>query len=189
MKEYRKIFLIVIAVFIITGLLEYWMGRLPLGPDGKFGWWDGDIWSSETSQRFADPYSITHIEHGIMFYALLWLFARKIPIKYRFLMAVGLEAGWEILENSPIIINRYREVTISLGYVGDSIINSLSDIIMMIIGFLLSYRLKVWITITALVLVEIILLFLIRDNLALNILMLIYPIEAIKHWQMMGKSL
>ncbi|MCI0410256.1 MAG: DUF2585 domain-containing protein, partial [Acidobacteria bacterium] len=85
-----------------------------LGPDGKFGWWDGNIWSSENSQRVADANSFSHIVHGILFFALLWLSARKLPLSYRFTMALLLEAGWEVLENSPIIINRYREATIAL---------------------------------------------------------------------------
>ena len=108
-------------------------------------------------------------------------------MKYKFLIALGLEAGWEILENSPLIINRYRSVTISLGYEGDSIINSLSDIVMMSIGFIIASRTKVWVSVMALVLAEIILLFLIRDNLMLNILMLVYPVTAIKNWQMVGR--
>src|ERR1041385_4116460 len=110
----------VIAVLAITGGIELWMGRLPLGPDGRLGLWEGDIWSSEQSQRLADPYSFSHIIHGIMFYGLLWLVARKAPARGRFLMAVLLEASWEILENSPLIIDRYRAATIARGYEGDS---------------------------------------------------------------------
>src|SRR5580692_4293001 len=113
------------AIIIITGSLELHMGRSLLGPDGKFGWWEGDIWSGENSQRFADPYSFSHLVHGILFFALLSLAARKMPLRYRFLIALLMEAGWEILENSPLIINRYRSVTISLGYAGDSVLNSM----------------------------------------------------------------
>src|SRR5690349_20584417 len=111
------------------------MGRRLLGPDGRFGWWEGNIWSGEQSQRVADPYSLTHIEHGLLYYAVLWLVAGRASRSSRFLAAVALEAGWEILENSPIIIDRYRAATISLGYVGDSVLNSLSDVLMMMIGF------------------------------------------------------
>jgi hypothetical protein len=138
MKSYRWIIVASLGVLALTAAIELAMGRLPFGPDGKFGLWEGNIWSSEQSQRFADPYSFTHIVHGLMFYALLWLLARKLPVRHRFLIAVILEAGWEILENSPIIIDRYRAVTISLGYVGDSVINSLSDVLMMAIGFLIA---------------------------------------------------
>ena len=107
-----------VAMLSLTALIEGWLGRSPLGPDGKFGWWDGNIWSSENSQRVADAYSFSHIAHGILFFGLLWLVARRLPVSYRFLIAVLLEAGWEVLENSPLIINRYREATIALGYVG-----------------------------------------------------------------------
>src|SRR5262249_2507259 len=154
------------------------------GPDGTFGWWEGNIWSSEQSQRFADPYSLTHIVHGFMFYALLWLGARRLPARYRFVLAVVLEAAWEVLGNSPLIIDRYRAATISLGYMGDSVLNSLSDILMMCLGFLLAWRWKLWVSLATVVVIEVGLLFWVRDNLVLNILMLIHPIEAIRQWQL-----
>jgi hypothetical protein len=165
------------------------MGRLPLGPDGKFGLWEGDIWSSENSQRFADPYSFSHITHGILFYGFLWLVARKLPVRQRFFIALLIEASWEMLENSPIIINRYRAATIALGYSGDSILNSLSDILMMSLGFLLACRMKLWMSVTAVVLMEVGCAILVRDNLTLNVVMLIHPIEAIKQWQMAGRPM
>ncbi|HLC61599.1 MAG TPA: DUF2585 family protein [Candidatus Nanoarchaeia archaeon] len=185
-KRYRWIIVGAVIIFVLAAFIELKMGRSYLGPDGKFGWWEGDIWSSEQSQRFADPYSFTHIIHGLLFYLILWLAARKMPVRYRFLIAVIIEAVWEIMENSPIIIDRYRAVTISLGYVGDSVINSLSDILMMIIGFLLAARWKVWMSVALVILIELILLLLMKDNLTLNIVMLVYPIEAIKSWQMAG---
>jgi len=183
----KWVVLSVVAVMILTGGIERWMGRSTLGPDGKLRLWEGNIWSSECSQRLADPYSFSHIGHGILFYASLWLVARKTPIRARFLMAVVLEAGWELLENSPVIINRYRETTIALGYDGDSIVNSLSDILMMVIGFLLATRLRPWMSVGLFVVMEIGCLLWIRDNLTLNIIMLAYPIQAIKTWQMVGK--
>jgi len=185
-KRYRWIIVGAVIIFVLAAFIELKMGRSYLGPDGKFGWWEGDIWSSEQSQRFADPYSFTHIIHGLLFYLILWLAARKMPVRYRFLIAVIIEAVWEIMENSPLIIDRYRAVTISLGYVGDSVINSLSDILMMIIGFLLAARWKVWMSVALVILIELILLLLMKDNLTLNIVMLVYPIEAIKSWQMAG---
>jgi hypothetical protein len=175
-----------IAVLVLTAGVELWMGRSPLGPDGKFGWWDGNIWSSENSQRLADPYSFSHIVHGILFYAVLWLIARKLPVRHRLLIALALEAGWEMLENSPFIINRYREATISLGYVGDSVLNSLSDILMMAIGFAFASRMPARASVAAVILMEIGCALWVRDNLALNIIMLIHPVDAIKHWQMAG---
>jgi len=185
-KHYGWIMAAFIAAFVLTGGIELWMGRSPFGPDGKFGWWDGNIWSSENSQRFADAYSFSHIVHGMLFYAGLWLVARKWPIRYRLLIALALEAGWEILENSPLIINRYREATISLGYTGDSVLNSLSDVLMMTVGFLFAYRAKPGVTVAAIIVMEVGCALWIRDNLTLNIIMLIHPVDAIKHWQMAG---
>jgi hypothetical protein len=163
------------------------MGRSALGPDGRFGWWEGNIWSSECSQRLADPYSFSHVAHGILFFGLLWLVARKVPVSYRFLVAVLLEAGWEVLENSPLIINRYREATIALGYVGDSMVNSLSDIGMMSLGFLFAFRARPWASVAAIIAMEVGCALWVRDNLTLNIIMLLHPIEAIKAWQMAGQ--
>ena len=188
LKQYRWIIGIFIAVLALTGGIELWMGRSPLGPDGKFGLWDGDIWSSENSQRFADPYSFSHLVHGILFYALLWLAARRLPVRYRLLIALVLEAGWEILENSPLIINRYREATIALGYTGDSVLNSLSDILMMTIGFLFAFRARPWVSVAAVIVMEVGCALWVRDNLTLNIIMLVHPIDAIKAWQMAGQG-
>lgn len=168
-----------------VGTLEYFNGRSLLGPDGIFGLWEGDIYSNEQSQRLFDPYSFTHFLHGFGFYALLWLLVRKLPVRYRLVGAVILEGLWELLENSSFIINRYRAETIAIGYIGDSILNSLSDIVMMVIGFLTASRLKAWQSIVIFVAIEISLLFWIRDNLTLNIIMLIYPSEIIKNWQKM----
>lgn len=184
MKPYKYLILISLLILALTAAAELGMGRLAWGPDGHFGWWEGSIWSNEQSQRLADPYSLTHIIHGILFYALLWLVARKLPKRYRFVIAILLEAAWEILENSSFIINRYRAVTVSLGYFGDSVLNSLSDIGMMALGFLIASRARVWVSVGAIVIMELGMLLLVRDNLTLNIIMLIHPIEAIKQWQL-----
>lgn len=175
-----------IVVLGLTAGIELWMGRSPLGPDGQFGWWEGSIWSRENSQRFADPYSFSHIVHGMLFYGALWLVARRLPVRRRLLLALVLEAGWEILENSPFIINRYREATVSLGYVGDSVLNSSSDILMMMMGFLFAWRARPWVTVAAIAVMEAGCALWIRDNLTLNVIMLIHPVDAIKHWQMAG---
>jgi hypothetical protein len=177
----------VVAVMAVTAAIEGWMGRLPFGPDGRFGWWEGNIWSHEQSQRFADPYSFSHIVHGLLGYGVLWLIARRSPVRYRFLAAVVLEATWEVLENSPLIINRYRAVTISLGYVGDSVINSLSDILMMMAGFLIATRVRVWVCVAAVLVLEVSMAIAVRDNLTLNIIMLVHPVDAIRAWQMAGQ--
>ncbi len=174
-------------MIVLTGGIELGMGRSLLGPDGKFAWWDGNIWSSENSQRFADAYSFSHVAHGILFFAALWLMARRTPLRYRFMGAVLLEAAWEVLENSPLIINRYREATIAQGYVGDSVMNSLSDVLMMSLGFLFAFRARPWISVAALLGMEVGCALWVRDNLALNIIMLIHPVEAIKQWQLGGQ--
>lgn len=186
-KQFRRIFFIFLAVLAITGGVELWMGRSLFGPDGKPGLWESSIWSSENSQRFADPYSFSHIVHGILFYGALWLVARRLPAPYRFLVALVLEAGWEILENSPLIINRYREATISLGYVGDSVFNSLSDILMMSLGFWFAARVRPRISVAAVIIMEVGCALWVRDDLTLNVIMLIHPFEAIKHWQLAGQ--
>jgi hypothetical protein len=161
-------------------------GRSLLGPDGRFGWWDGDIWSSENSQRVADAYSFSHIIHGILFYGFLWLVARRQPIKYRFLIAMLIEGGWELLENSPLIINRYREATIGQGYFGDSVLNSVSDVAMMALGFLVARLARVWVVVALVIGLELGCLWWVRDNLTLNVLMLTHPVPSIKAWQSEG---
>jgi hypothetical protein len=188
-RQYSRIILASAAVLIVTGAVELWMGRLPLGPDGRCGFWEGNIWSSEQSQRFADPYTFSHTIHGMLFYAFLWLVARRLPVRYRFVCALVLEGAWEILENSPVIINRYRAVTISLGYVGDSVFNSLSDILFAGLGFLFARRARVWVTIAVIVALEIGTAAWVRDNLTLNIIMLVHPVDAIKAWQTAGRPL
>ncbi|MBP1634204.1 MAG: hypothetical protein H6Q10_778 [Acidobacteria bacterium] len=177
------------GVCVVVAAVELWMGRLPLGPDGRFGWWEGNIWSAEQSQRVADPYTFSHTIHGMLFYAILWLVARRSTLRARFIGALVLEGAWEVLENSPIIINRYREATIALGYVGDSVLNSVSDVCFAACGFLFAWRARPWLTVAVILAMELGTLVLMRDNLTLNIVMLIHPIEAIKEWQMAGRPL
>lgn len=177
---------VVVGILAITGVVELAMGRSLFGPDGRFGWIETGIWSSALSQRVADWYSVTHVVHGFLFYGLLVLVARRRSLSDRFVAAVLIEAAWEVLENSPIIIDRYREATIAAGYVGDSILNSLSDILMMAGGFALAARLPVRASVALVLIAEVGLLFAIRDNLALNILMLLFPLDAIREWQLAG---
>lgn len=162
------------------------MGRTFLGPDGRFGFWEGNIWSSANSQGFADPYSFSHVCHGIIFFAILWAAARKLSLRARYLVAVLAEAAWEILENSPLIINRYREATLAQGYSGDSVLNSQSDLLMMSLGFLLAAKVKPWHSLALLLAMEIGCLLSVRDNLTLNVVMLISPLQGIKAWQLAG---
>ncbi len=188
-RQYRGIIAPVLAVLVITAAVELWMGRLMLGPDGRLGLWEGDIWSREASQRMADPYSFSHTIHGMLFYGLLWLLARRLPVRHRFVWAVILEASWEILENSPMIINRYRAVTIALGYAGDSVLNSLCDIAFAGMGYLLAWRARIWVTILVILAMEMGTAVWVRDNLTLNVIMLVHPVEAIKAWQSAGRPL
>lgn len=185
-KKYWVVIVGMVVIMAVTGGIEAWSGRALLGPDGLFGWWDGNIWGSENSQRVADAYSFSHIIHGMIFYWFLWLVARKVPVKYRFIMALVLEAAWELLENSPIIIDRYRAATIAQGYVGDSVLNSVSDVLMAGIGFVIARYSRVWATVVLIVMMELGCLFWIRDNLTLNVVMLVYPIESLKVWQSEG---
>src|SRR5205814_7912200 len=128
-------------------------------------------------------YSFTHVIHGFAFYALLWLVGRRWPVGVRLVAAVLIESSWEVLENTDFVIQRYREATISLDYYGDSVVNSVMDIVSMIVGFVVAARIPVWATILAAVAIEASLAYWTRDHLALNILMLIYPLEAVRRWQ------
>jgi hypothetical protein len=151
---------------------------------GRLTPWSGDIHSEHNSQHLFDPYSFTHIEHGLLLYALLRPFARWLGPGSRLILAVGLEAVWEVVENSSAVIERYRQATIALGYVGDSVANSLGDIAACTLGFYLANRLPVRWSIGILLAIEAALLAIYRDNLALNVLMLIFPMLSVKTWQM-----
>ena len=148
-------------------------------------WWpiSLEVNSPHNSQHLFDPYSLSHVLHGILFYGLLWLFRKRLRLDVRAAIAASIEIGWEMLENSPIIINRYRAATISFGYTGDSIINSLGDIASFVIGFYLARKLGLWWSVAIFIAVELLMLLLMRDNLTLNVLMLLWPIDAIRKWQ------
>ena len=162
------------------------MGRNPICTCGSIDLWVGARDSPKTSQMLADWYSLSHVVHGLLFYAALWLAARTWPIESRFIAALLIETGWEVAENTPAVIDRYRATTAALGYTGDSVINSLSDILMMALGFLAARKLPLWAALLLLVALEITPLFAIRDNLTLNVWALIAPNQALQAWQAGG---
>ncbi len=172
-----------LLILVATAAILLAMGRPPICTCGAVALWEPSAASPRTSQMLADWYSPSHLVHGFLFYAALWWAARKWPVEHRFLVALLVEVGWEIVENTPLIIDRYREATAAIGYTGDSVINSLSDVAMMAIGFLAARKLPVWLTIVLLLVLELVPLLVIRDNLTLNIVMLIWPLDAIKEWQ------
>ncbi|HET9371123.1 MAG TPA: DUF2585 domain-containing protein [Vicinamibacterales bacterium] len=171
------------AVLAATVAVLFLMGRIPICKCGYVKVWHGVVISSENSQHISDWYSPSHVIHGFLFYGLLWLVARRWPVGVRLVAATAIEGGWEILENTPLIINRYREATIALDYFGDSVLNSTCDILFMMLGFAVASRVRVWTSVAIVLALELFVLYMIRDNLALNILMLLWPLQAVKTWQ------
>ena len=160
------------------------MGRHWFCEAGDLRIWAGDINSEHNSQHLFDPYTFTHVLHGIGFYALLWiLLGRSTGVATRAVVMIGLESLWEIIENTPTVIDRYREGTIALGYYGDSIVNSMGDILACTAGYVIASLIPVWSSVVVVLAVEATLIFWIHDSLLLNIIMLIHPIEAIRTWQ------
>lgn len=171
------------GALLATAAILHGLGRVFFCTCGRVRLWAGGVHTPDNSQQLSDWYSFSHIIHGMLFFALLWLVARRLPLLWRLAIAVVIECGWEILENSPLIIERYRAATIAIGYTGDSILNSLSDVAMMALGFLIAARLPWRWTAALAIAMEVMTLLIIRDNLTLNVIMLAWPIEAIRQWQ------
>jgi len=169
----------------ITACILASMGRVWICKCGYVKLWHGQVFSSENSQHLTDWYTFTHILHGFMYYALIHFADPKksLSLPLRFIIAVLIGCVWELVENSTYVIERYRAVTISLDYFGDSVVNSMSDICACAFGFFLASRARVWVSVLFVVTIELMLLYCIRDNLTTNIIQLVYPIKSLKEWQ------
>jgi len=172
----------VAAILALMAGILLLMGRNPICTCGTVELWHA-AQDAGSSQHIADWYTLSHIIHGFLFYGLGWLLLRRRAPGERLILAVSIEAAWELLENSPLIINRYRDATIALGYTGDSVINSVADVAWMALGFAFARRAPIWLTVAVAIGFELLALAVIRDNLTLNVLMLVAPVEAVKLWQ------
>lgn len=176
----------VALIIAVQAVILYWLGQGLICGCGYVKLWEGVVLSPGNSQHLTDWYTFSHVAHGFLFYALLsWLFP-NMPVWTRLVIAVGIEASWEVIENTPMVINHYRQQALAQGYVGDSIINSVMDTVTAIVGFVLARRLPVWLSVALVVGMELFVLYSIRDNLMLNILNLIHQFPAISDWQAGG---
>lgn len=177
-----------LTILALAALALLAMGRAPYYLSGPITLWYGDAWGPQNSQQFSDPYTFTHITHGILLYGLLQLFAERLPVRARGVLAVLAESSWEVIENTDTVINRYRAATMALGYYGDTVLNSVGDILACALGFVLASRLPTRVTLAVVIALELILTVWIRDSLLLNVVMLIFPIDAVKTWQLGGAT-
>lgn len=175
----------VLAVMVVAMYLE---SRIWWCKCGEATIWISDVWTSHCSQHLLDPYSFSHFSHGLIFAGLFGFIGarRRWPVPWQLFTSITTAAAWEVAENSPFVINRYRTVTMSLDYLGDSIINAVGDVLCCILGFFVARKLGTWKTIALFAIIEIVMLVTMKDNLTLNVIMLISPIQAIKNWQTAG---
>jgi hypothetical protein len=175
----------ILGVVLVGGqmLTLYMFGQPPISASGSILWWVGDPLSKETSQQISDWYSLSHIIHGFLFFWLLSWIAPKTPLGVRILVAMGIEITWEIFENTPMVIEAYRAQALAIGYTGDSILNSLSDVLMMLFGFFVAWKFPAKYIIILAIVLELFTGFMIRDGLALNILNFAVPLESVHDWQ------
>jgi hypothetical protein len=171
------------GIVAAAALILLAMGRVPICKCGYVKLWHGVVMSGENSQHLADWYTPSHLLHGLIFYWALWLVLPKLAFGWRLALATLVEAGWEVLENSSLVIERYRTVTMSLDYYGDSVVNSTADILVMVVGFFMARFVPVWVSLATIVGFEVLTAIEIRDGLFLNVVMLLWPIDAILDWQ------
>jgi hypothetical protein len=192
LKPHRAAWLATLGLFLLTIAILFAMDRPPICTCGEIKLWHGIVESNGNSQHVTDWYSPSHFTHGLIMYFFAWLLWIKLglfggkPARWALPIAVFVEAAWEISENTPMVIDRYRAVTVSFGYSGDSILNSAADIGWMIVGFMVASRLPAWASVALALFLELLTLWVIRDNLTLNVIMLFWPIEAVRQWQAMG---
>ena len=174
----------VAGIAILMAMTLLWLGRTPICTCGYVKLWHGQVMSSENSQHLLDWYTPSHILHGLAFFFALRYLLPRLSVGWRLVIAAVIEAGWEVVENTSWIIDRYRGETAALDYFGDSIINSSADFAAMVVGFLIAMRAPVWVSVALFIAAEVIVGYIIRDGLMLNIIMLLWPLEAIKQWQL-----
>lgn len=179
----RRAYAAALLILAIYAAVEFAWARPPLCPCGTVKLWTGAVWSAENSQQVSDWYTPSHVIHGFLFYGAAWLVLPGKARRWALPLAVLVEGSWELLENSPVIIDRYRAATAAAGYSSDSILNSMSDVVFMMLGFRIARTLPVWLTIGLALFFELLALAVIRDNLTLNVLMLTWPIDSIRVWQ------
>ncbi len=183
---FRRIIGIACALVGMQALVLYLFGQPPICTCGTVKLWEGIVLGPGNSQHLSDWYSFSHVIHGFIFYAVLAWLVPNIPVRTRILIALGVEIAWEITENTPMVINHYREQALAVGYAGDSIINSVSDSLMMALGYVVAWKFPRWATLVVALALELFVGYMIRDNLTLNIINLIHPVQAISDWQLSG---
>ena len=179
----RQYWLIAFAIMAAAAIVLLWMGQPAICTCGEVKLWVSEVQSADNSQHLADWYAPSHVIHGFLFYLLGWIFLRRNPPGDRLIGAIVIEAAWELLENTPWVIDRYRQTALALGYNGDSVLNSMMDLAFMMLGFAIARRTPVWVTVAIALGFELLTLYAIRDNLTLNVLMLVAPSETIGAWQ------
>ena len=182
MMQSRLPYVLTFLITVATGVALLAMGRAGVCPCGYVDLW-GTVGTEEANQQVLDWYAPSHLLHGLLFYAALWLVVPRMAIGWRLVIATVVECGWEIVENTDAMIQRYRDTTVSADYVGDSVLNSVSDVVAMWVGFALARFVPVWVSVLVVIGFEVLTALVIRDGLALNILMLLWPLEAVKEWQ------